>query len=141
MSLYPPPRELATEVFTAMPERFRKAGESAAWVEANRPGERLGSFLEGPSFDRAGRLYVTDIPYGRVFRISPAGDWELVADYDGWPNGLKIHKDGRVFIADHRRGIMALDPESGAVTPVLTHRRSESFKGVNDLIFDRAGRL
>lgn len=141
MSLYPPPKELATEVFTALPERFRKADATAAWVEANRPGERLGSFLEGPSFDRAGRLYVTDIPYGRIFRISPAGNWELVADYDGWPNGLKIHKDGRIFIADHRHGIMALDPESGAVMPVLPHRRSESFKGVNDLIFDRAGRL
>lgn len=141
MSLYPPPPELATELFTAVPERFRRTGEAAAWVEANRPGERLGSFLEGPSFDREGRLYVTDIPYGRIFRISAAGDWVLIADYDGWPNGLKIHKDGRVFIADHRLGIMELAPDSGAVTPVLTHRRSESFKGVNDLVFDRRGRL
>ncbi len=34
-----------------------------------------------------------------------------------------------------------LDPEKGEVTPFLTHRRSEGFKGVNDLFFDREGRL
>ena len=30
----------------------------------------------------------------------PKGDWDLVVQYDGWPNGLKIHKDGRAL---HRR--------------------------------------
>ncbi|MBB5696610.1 SMP-30/gluconolactonase/LRE family protein, partial [Roseomonas pecuniae] len=73
----------------------------------------MDCFLEGPSFDRQGRLYVTDIPFGRVFRISPEGEWEQVAEYDGWPNGLKIHRDGRIFITDYKRGIMLLDPESG----------------------------
>ena len=69
-----------------------------AWADINRGGQTIDSFLEGPSFDRQGRLYVTDIPYGRVFRISAEGEWELVAEYDGWPNGLKIHRDGRIFI-------------------------------------------
>jgi gluconolactonase len=38
--------------------------------------------------------------YGRIFRVSSDGAWELVTEYDGWPNGLKIHRDGRVFITD-----------------------------------------
>ncbi len=33
-----------------------------------------------------------------------------MSEYDGWPNGLKIHKDGRIFITDYKRGIVLLDP-------------------------------
>ena len=69
----------------------------------------MDSFLEGPSFDRKGNLYCVDIPFGRVFRVDLRGRWELVVQYDGWPNGLKLHKDGRVFIADYKRGLMLLD--------------------------------
>jgi len=54
----------------------------------------LGNFLEGPFFDRAGNLYVTDIPHGRIFRIDAVGRWTLVAEYDGWPNGTAFHRDG-----------------------------------------------
>ena len=141
MSLYAPPQDLPTEIFTAMPEHFRVRNGESAWGRANKPGQQVECFLEGPSFDRAGNLYVTDIPYGRIFRISPRGDWELVAQYDGWPNGLKIHRDGTIFIADYMHGILKLDPATGAVSPFLTHRHSEGFKGVNDLFFDRSGRL
>jgi len=41
-------------------------------------------------------------PFGRIFRIDPKGEWELVVQYDGWPNGLKIHKSGWIFIADYK---------------------------------------
>ena len=126
--------------FSRMPAQFRKKRRSS-WADANAAGQELESFLEGPSFDRAGNLYVTDIPFGRIFRISPSGDWSLVTEYDGWPNGLKVHKDGRIFITDYRRGIMLLDPVTGKVTPVIDHRASESFKGVNDLFFAANGDL
>ncbi len=126
--------------FTRLPEKFRKPRRTS-WGDANAVGMELDSFLEGPSFDRAGNLYVTDIPFGRVFRISPAGEWTLVTEYDGWPNGLKIHKDGRLFITDYKRGIVVLDPSTGKVTPVIDHRGSESFKGVNDLFFAANGDL
>ncbi|KTB63751.1 gluconolactonase [Pseudomonas fluorescens] len=140
MSLYAPPRDLSTRVFTTLPEAFWKDGDSD-WVRANKPGQKVKSFLEGPSFDRDGNLYVTDIPYGRILRIDPQGHWTLIAEYDGWPNGLKIHRDGRIFIADYKQGILTLAPHTSAVTPFLTHSRSEGFKGVNDLFFDAGGKL
>ena len=141
MSLYPPPIDYPCEVWTSIPDNFRRPGEVPDWAQANKQGHPADSFLEGPSFDRSGSLYVTDIPYGRIFKISPDGVWSLVSEYNGWPNGLKIHRDGRIFITDYKNGIMQLDPDSGAVTPVLTHRRSESFRGVNDLVFDAKGRM
>lgn len=141
MSLYAPPQEIVSSIFTAVPEEFRLKNFPSDWVKANKPGQQIDSFLEGPSFDLEGYLYVTDIPYGRIFRISPDGEWTLVVQYDGWPNGLKIHKDGRIFIADYKNGIMLLDPVSKKIEPFLTHCRSEGFKGVNDLVFDSQGRL
>jgi sugar lactone lactonase YvrE len=57
-------------------------------------------FLEGPCFDRDGNLWVLDIAFGRIFRIDPNGMWDLVIQYDGWPNGMKIRQDERLFIGD-----------------------------------------
>jgi len=141
MNLYPPPQDLKTSVFTTVPDAFSDRELRSDWIDANKPGQKVPSFLEGPSFDRSGNLFVTDIPHGRVFRVSDQGDWSLVADYDGWPNGLRFHKDGRVLIADYKNGIMELDPVSGRVSGFLTHIHSEAFKGVNDLIFDSKGQL
>lgn len=128
-----PPVLIETRVFSRMPAEFRKSGEVPAWAVANKAGQPVESFIEGPSFDADGRLYIVDIPYGRIFRITPEGEWTLVAQYDGEPNGLKFHPDGRILIADYRRGVMQLDPHNGRVTPLLTSRNGESFKGVNDL--------
>ena len=138
MSLHTPPVTVDTKIWTRVPDEYRKPNASLPWIAANRPGQAVDCFLEGPSFDRDGNLYVTDIPFGRIFRITPA-QWSLIAEYDGWPNGLKIHRDGRIFITDYKTGIMRLDPVRGTLEPVLTHRKSESFRGVNDLFFDRKG--
>jgi gluconolactonase len=126
--------------FTSMPAKFRSKGRTA-WSDPNRGGAEIDSFLEGPSFDRDGSLWCVDIPFGRVFRVDPKGGWELVAQYDGWPNGLKIHKDGRIFIADYKRGLMLLDPKRGRVEPLLETAFSEGFKGLNDLHFADNGDL
>lgn len=99
------------------------------------------SFIEGPAFDRNGTLWFTDIPWGRIFRASPAGDIELVAQYDGEPNGLAFHRDGRLVIADHKNGLLTLDPNSREITPYCDRPWGERFKGVNDLVFARNGDL
>src|SRR5579885_3219060 len=138
MSYFAPPQDNPTTVFTRLPDRFRKPVRTA-WADANRGGEAIHSFLEGPSFDRAGNLWVTDIPHGRIFRISTQGEWTLVSEYDGWPNGLKIARDGTIFITDYRNGLMRLDPATGRVEEVLGHIRSEGFKGLNDLVIARNG--
>ena len=134
------PELIKAHTFMSMPAKFRKKGRTT-WSDHNRQGAEVECFLEGPSFDRAGNLYFVDIPFGRIFRITPKGDWELVTQYEGWPNGLKFAKDGRAFIADYRRGLMVLDPSTGTVDPVLETAYSEGFKGLNDLHFADNGDL
>lgn len=127
-------------VWTAMPEEFRRKARPTAWASANR-GAVIDSFLEGPLFDNQGNLYVTDIPYGRIFRVSPDKQWQLVVQYDGEPNGLKWLRDKVLLIADYKNGLMQLDVASGEVSGFLQRCHSESFKGINDLTFDSQGRL
>jgi len=140
MFLLQAPQVRELDLFTTMPEHFRRRQRSA-WADANRGGVVTDSFLEGPVFDDAGNLYVTDIPWGRVFRIDPAGDWTLVAEYDGEPNGMKLMDAGTLLITDYKHGLLRLDIASGSTTPYLERRNSERFKGVNDLVFDAAGNL
>jgi gluconolactonase len=133
MYLETPPLLIETKAFSAMPENFRRKGVRTDWADANRPGQATDCFIEGPSFDGDGNLYVVDIPFGRIFKVSLDGQWSLAAEYDGWPNGLKVGADGRVLVADYRHGIMELDIKSGQMRGLLTSRNSESFRGCNDL--------
>jgi gluconolactonase len=131
---------IATEVFATLPDALRRTGRETAWSRA-RGGGPLHSFLEGPSFDLQGRLYCVDVSHGRIFRISRNGEWEVFADYDGNPNGLKIHRDGRIFVADHSLGLLAFDPESGARTILAEGNKDGPFRGLNDLVFADNGDL
>lgn len=140
MFLLQSPQVRKLETFTAMPESFRRR-ERSAWADANRGGAVTDSFLEGPVFDAAGNLYVSDIPWGRIFRIDAQGAWSLVTEYDGEPNGMKFLDADTLLITDYKNGLMRLDVRSGQVTPFLERRNSERFKGVNDLVFDAEGNL
>ena len=59
MYLDAPPRLIGTEVFSAMPEAYRRKGARTDWADANRPGQPTDCFIEGPSFD-ACLLYTSD---------------------------------------------------------------------------------
>jgi len=132
MYLETPPKLIETQIFSAVPAQFRRK-VATEWADANRPGQPTDCFIEGPSFDAAGNLYIVDIPFGRIFRIAPDGKWSLVVEYEGWPNGLKVAADGRILVADYRRGLMELDARAGRMHQVLASRNSESFRGCNDL--------
>jgi gluconolactonase len=137
---FQPVKKIAVRRWSSLPAKFRRKRRTE-WSDPNRQGAAVDSFLEGPSFDRQGNLWCVDIPFGRIFRIDKTGDWTLAAQYDGWPNGLKIHKDGRIFIADYRKGLVSLDPKSGRLETILGSAFSESFKGLNDLHFADNGDL
>jgi gluconolactonase len=141
MFLLNPPTVRPLELFSAMPDKFRRTGVRSHWADVNQGGRLADSFLEGPVFDAQGNLFVTDIPFGRVFRIDPEGEWDLVAQWDGEPNGMKFLNAGQLLVTDYKNGLVVLDVQSGQVRPYLERRNSERFKGVNDLVFDAKGNL
>jgi gluconolactonase len=139
--LFNSPTIVQTTVFARLPEELKSADQNNDWVARQPLGTLAGSLLEGPSFDREGNLWCVDIQNGRVFKVTRDGVFHVIAQYDGWPNGLKFHRDGRGFIADYKNGIMLLDPVNGKVTPFLLEADGVPFKGVNDLFFASSGDL
>lgn len=140
--MFATPAEIATEAWSCVPDALRLKKKPSEWSRLrHHDAHRFDCFLEGPSFDREGNLYVTDIPHGRILKVTPSKKWSVVTEYDGAPNGLKIRKDGMIFIADYKWGIMQLDPKTGEVKPHCIRNGYEPFRGLNDLVFDSKGNL
>lgn len=139
--MFPAPTFLTTETAFELPAYLHESSAGNAWVDANLHGHDVHSFLTAPCFDRQGNLWLADVPFGRIFRITQTGEWDLILKYDGWPSGLKFHPDGRLIIADCRHGLLALDVDARKIYPFLTHQFSQRFMGVSDLTFAKNGDL
>jgi len=137
--MFAAPPVIQTRIFATVPDELQIKNASNFFTKIL--GRSIGSFLEGPSFDRDGNLYCVDVPYGRIFRLDPRGNFDLFLEYDGQPNGLKIHRDGRLFIADRRRGIVVVDPAERRPHYLIEGPDMEQFRGPNDLVFAMDGDL
>jgi sugar lactone lactonase YvrE len=75
-----------------------------------------GNAPEDVVVDAAGRV-VTGVDDGRLLRIDPDGrvEQQTIADTGGRPLGVELLGDGRLLVCDARRGLLAVDPETGAV--------------------------
>ena len=140
--MFPAPEVIEAEVIARLPEKFMKReGEQNAFAQLFPHGPPP-CFLEGPDFDRNGNLYFVDVPWGRIFMMSPRGEIDLVMEYDGMPNALKFSRTGEMYVTDRRRGVLRLDPGTGRITPFISeYRPEEPLRGVNDLFFAPNGDL
>ncbi|TFV56857.1 SMP-30/gluconolactonase/LRE family protein [Mycobacterium sp. PS03-16] len=69
--------------------------------------------------DAGGRLW-TGVDDGRILRLDPDGrNATVVTNTGGRPLGLAVAGDGRLLICDSPRGLLALDPETGALEPLV----------------------
>jgi hypothetical protein len=101
MNFYPPPPTITAELYVRIPDDKRCIGQESEW----RGGSALAFqhiFLEGPVVDDKGNLYVVDIPYGRILRISSEKQVEELCKWDGEPNGLVGTPDGTILVADYK---------------------------------------
>ena len=105
------------------------------WLQVD-PGEL---FLEGPAFDRQGNLFVSSIFDHRILKITPDKAVSTIFKKDGLlPDGIAIHKDGRLFLACLSGKIAAVNPDGSNLKYI--DAKYEGFpKSANDLVFDSKG--
>lgn len=139
--MFAPPPVIETSVYVDINKTFGIHDRESEWAKLLFGRPNTPSFLEGPSFDRDGNLWLVDVAWGRLFKVSPDGDVVLACQYAGEPNGLAFHRDGYGVIADHYHGLMRLDPASGMVEPMLVRNANERFRGTNDLTYASNGDL
>ena len=98
-------------------------------------------FLEGPSFDREGNLYVSSVFDGRVFKIAPDKKVTTIFNKKGiLPDGMAIHKDGRLFVVCLSGEVIAMNTNGSNVTTIEARYQGRPKSG-NDLVFDSKGNL
>ncbi len=103
--------------------------------------ERLLVDLPGPEAvaeDSQGRL-LSALADGRVVRFNADGsNMEVLANTGGRPLGLRYHPDGRLFICDALRGLLALDA-SGRVHVLASRTSAVPVYLADDLAIARDG--
>ncbi len=99
--VWEPPAAPPPSAATALNERLKPV----QWFARALPGP------ESTLLDAEGRV-LTGLADGRVVRVTPGSDEvEELVNTGGRPLGLARHPDGRLFIADAHRGLLALDAQ------------------------------
>lgn len=77
---------------------------------------------------------------GSVFRVHPEGRRvDLVGRTGGRPLGLELLPDGRLLVCDPEKGLLALDPASGAVETLATMVHGQRMRCVNNAAVHSSG--
>lgn len=134
---FEPPLMIEARMLSKMPRKLRQP-VNQEWAEHMGKEQVLDCSLDGAVFDREGNLYLSDTPSGRILRVSRGGQWEEVANTGGWPQGIAVHQDGSLWVADARRGLLRVG-QGGQIEVLLRQGQNDSFKGLKDLAFDGKG--
>jgi sugar lactone lactonase YvrE len=101
------------------PERSRRS-DSSPPMPTPQVLAVNGTGPEDVLVDEQGRL-VTGVADGRILRLSDDGRRvEVIADTGGRPLGIELLGDGRLLVCDARAGLLAVDPDTGSVEPIVT---------------------
>lgn len=60
-------------------------------------------FIEGPTVDLEGNLFITDIPHGQILKVDRNLMVTRCVKYDGEPNGMALRADGKLVVADYKK--------------------------------------
>jgi sugar lactone lactonase YvrE len=122
------------------PQRWQPppaAGRDAPWtdVTAITDLELLhvpGNGPEDVAIDHDGRV-VVGLGDGRLCRISPDGRMvETIADTGGRPLGIEHRDDGTLVVCDARRGLLHVDPDTGAIETLVSAVAGEPLTFTNN---------
>lgn len=110
----------------------------AEWLDPAEPWVLVSEghkFTEGPSVNRKGEVFFTDIPNNRIYKVDLDGKVSLFAEGTDGANGLRFGIDGRLYAcANGKQQLKAYDA-AGKATVV-----AEAI-GSNDIDIDRRGHM
>jgi gluconolactonase len=134
---FEPPPVIEARMLSKMPRKLRRP-VSSEWAEYASKDSALDCSLDGAAFDREGNLYLSDTPSGRILRVGRGWQWQEVVNTGGWPQGIAVHQDGSLWVADARRGLLRVE-QGGQVQVLLEQAEKSRFMGLKDLAFDGRG--
>lgn len=102
-------------------------------------GKGVGVGPEDVLVDEAGRVY-TGYEDGRIMRLTPGGEPDLIANTGGRPLGLDFDPRGGLIVADGHQGLMRITP-GGALQILATEAEGVPFGFTNNVAVADDGRI
>ena len=111
------------------------------------------AFTEGPTVDRDGNVYLTEMVWQRIMKLSPNGVLSTFREGSNNANGLLIDPQGRLVACEgaesQRTGVLMkfkpqitrTDLRSGKMEVLADNYQGKPFVGPNDVTIDGKGRL
>ena len=111
------------------------------------------AFTEGPTVDRDGNVYFTEMVAQRIMKLSAAGVLTTFREHSNNANGLLIDPQGRLIACEgaesQRTGVLQTfkpqitrtDLRTGTIEVLADNYQGKPFVGPNDVTIDGKGRL
>jgi gluconolactonase len=111
------------------------------------------AFTEGPTVDRAGNVYFTEVVSQRIMKLDPKGVLSTFREHSNVANGLLIDSQDRLIACEgavfERSGVKVsgtprvtrTDLRTGKIEILAEHYQGRPFVGPNDVTIDGKGRL
>ncbi|MBS7706049.1 SMP-30/gluconolactonase/LRE family protein [Chelatococcus asaccharovorans] len=106
------------------------------------------TFTEGPTCDRAGTLYFSDVRGNRILRLRDDGDLALFRYPANFANGMVCDPQDRLWICEEGEGeggrearISCTDLATGEERITVAAYGGRRFRGPKDITFDSRGRI
>jgi gluconolactonase len=111
------------------------------------------SFTEGPTVDREGNVYFSEMVSLRIMQLSPNGVLSTYREHSNNANGLLIDSEGRLIACEgadsSRTGVLVkfkpqvtrTDLRTGQIGVLADNYQGKPFVGPNDVTYDSKGRL
>ena len=111
------------------------------------------AFTEGPVADRDGNVYLTELVFQRIMKLTPQGVLTVFRERSNNANGMLIDPEGRLIACEgagsQRMGVAQTfkpqvtrtDLRTGKIEVLADNYQGKPFVGPNDVTIDSKGRL
>jgi gluconolactonase len=111
------------------------------------------AFTEGPTVDRDGNVYFSEMVFDRIMKMTPKGVLSVFRERSNQANGLLIDPQGRLVACEgadstrmgvvqkYKPQVTRTDLTTGQVEVLADNYEGKPFVGPNDVTIDSKGRL
>lgn len=96
-------------------------------------------FTEGPTVDREGNLYFSDVQGDKLYKIDAKGELSTLLDPSHHTNGLMVNSAGKVVACEMDGRLVEVDPKTKEVKSLADGYEGKRFNAPNDLVIDKTG--
>jgi gluconolactonase len=96
-------------------------------------------FTEGPTFDREGNIYFSDVRGDKLYEIDAKGELSTILDPSHHTNGLMMNAAGKIVACEMDGRLVEVDPKTKQVKSLADSYEGKRFNAPNDLVIDQGG--